>query len=136
MWPSSRLSFSIAVPHAWNLDEDGRVVDITLPDDFVPPYERQYRGVAFSAARAHDCSWNGDASVLDDFNRGYPLLRERWQGDGSPGDLNGLRERIIADVLGFEGTNEWVRERIAEGFDRSRRSAAGGSKPLPAKSDF
>ena len=54
----------------------------------------------FSAARAHDCTWHGDATVLDDFNRGWPLLREPWAGEPSPGNLTGLAERIAEDLFG------------------------------------
>lgn len=61
------------IPHAWNADEDGRVVDLTWV-----PHGVAYLGVEFCIERADDASWYGDACVLDDFHRGWPLLRSRW----------------------------------------------------------
>lgn len=40
-----------------------------------------YLGVRFSLERADDCTWNGDQNVLNDFERGWPLLREPWTGE-------------------------------------------------------
>lgn len=40
-----------------------------------------YLGVEFSVERADDAAWNGDASVLDDFHRGFPLYKEPWHGE-------------------------------------------------------
>jgi len=62
--------------HAWNLDRDGRAYDCTWPE-----VGRAYIGVEFSLGRADDASWNGDASVLDDWHRQWPLLKERWTGE-------------------------------------------------------
>lgn len=70
------------VQHAWCVDDAGRPVEVTWP---VPG--RAYRGVAFAAERADDATWNGDATVLDDFHRGWPLLRREWPPDGDPGDV-------------------------------------------------
>ncbi|MFL5313056.1 MAG: hypothetical protein ACJ79H_21700 [Myxococcales bacterium] len=44
-----------------------------------------YVGVRFSVERADDCTWNGDACVIDDRNRDWPLFRERWHGE--PADI-------------------------------------------------
>ena len=60
------------------------MVDNTINELLIPPHERQYQGTPFTVARAYDCSWHGDACVLDDFNRGWPILRERWPGEDSP----------------------------------------------------
>lgn len=65
-----------AIHHAWNLDAHGRLVDATWPTPGVA-----YLGVVFSVDRADNATWFGDASVLDDFNRRWPLLREPWQGE-------------------------------------------------------
>lgn len=64
------------VQHAWALDKRGRMVELTWP---VPG--AAYRGVAFHHGRADHATWDGDASVLDDFNRNHPLLREAWVGE-------------------------------------------------------
>lgn len=64
--------------HAWLLDERGLLVDPTWP--LASPWTA-YLGVVFSVERADDATWNGDATVLDDFNRGWPLLREPWAGE-------------------------------------------------------
>lgn len=66
----------VAVHHAWNLTPEGLVYDTTWQNRGMV-----YLGVEFSLGRADDCTWNGDASVLDDFNRGWPLLREPWRGE-------------------------------------------------------
>jgi len=66
----------VPIHHAWNLLPDGSIMDIT--------WERPglaYCGVPFSTGRADDATWNGDACVLDDFHRGHPLFKERWQGE-------------------------------------------------------
>lgn len=94
------------VHHAWNLDADGHVVDITWA-----PLAREfdlgpvaYLGVHFSIERADDATWNGDANVLDDDQRGWPLLRQRWQGEREdiewpPSDrLAGLRLLRAGDL--------------------------------------
>lgn len=88
----------IAFAHAWNLDERGRVLDITWDERRIEmPAWRAYMGVRFSAWRAHECTWHGDACVIDDFHRGWPLLAEAWDGEDSPGDLSELA-RTMRDV--------------------------------------
>lgn len=66
----------LAIHHAWNVTPDGKLADATWLNS-----GRAYLGVRFSQGRADDATWNGDASVLDDSNRGWPLLRDRWQGE-------------------------------------------------------
>lgn len=74
-----------AIHHAWNLDAAGDVVDVTWGlfnrGRLVDPLDAAYRGVVFSVERADDATWHGDASVLDDSRRGWPLFRARWQGE-------------------------------------------------------
>lgn len=70
------ISIALPVMHAWNLDDEGRLVDSTWRN-----LGLAYIGVAFSVERADDCTWNGDGSVLSDWHRGYPLFREPWTGE-------------------------------------------------------
>ena len=34
----------------------------------------------FSIEQADDCTWSGDATMLDDYRRRWPLLRQPWIG--------------------------------------------------------
>lgn len=87
-----------AVPHAWNLDAEGRVVDTSWAavERQTPIAGRAYLGIAFSVRRADEATWDGDANVLDDWKRKWPLLRELWIGEESPGDLTGMLELMDA----------------------------------------
>lgn len=89
------------VAHAWNEDA-GRVIDLTWP---LGAYVSlgAYMGVAFSAARAHDCAWHGDACVLHDEHRGWGVLTNPWTGEDSPGDLSGLLDVVVADMRAHGG---------------------------------
>jgi hypothetical protein len=62
--------------HGWNIDENNLVVDSTWCNTGV-----LYLGVEFSVERADDASWNGDACVLNDCNRHYPVLQRTWEGE-------------------------------------------------------
>jgi hypothetical protein len=64
------------VQHAWCEDQTGCPVEVTWPWP-----GRAYRGCRFDAGRADDATWDGDANVLDDSYRGWPLLREPWRGE-------------------------------------------------------
>lgn len=68
----------IPVPmmHAWNATADGTLVDITWQNTGVA-----YLGCVFSVERADDATWHGDACVLDDWKRRWPLLRRPWEGE-------------------------------------------------------
>ena len=67
----------LAIHHAWNVDANGRLIDTTWPYGF----GKAYIGVEFSVERADNCTWHGDASVLDDWKRRWPLLQQRWYGE-------------------------------------------------------
>lgn len=64
------------IPHAWVAHPKGRALEITWRKRGAA-----YLGVEFSVGRADDCSWNGDASVLLDKQRGWPLFRRSWRGE-------------------------------------------------------
>lgn len=66
----------IAFHHAWNIDAQGKLVDVTWRN-----LGLAYYGVEFSVERADDATWNGDACVLNDFNRHHPLFRKPWSGE-------------------------------------------------------
>lgn len=104
---------AVPVQHAWNLAADGRLVDATW-GALIHVKRVAYRGVVFSVERADDCAWNGDACVIDDWQRGWPLLRQRWAGENfalpwPPSERldmlrNGDRQRLmqVADQLDAE----------------------------------
>jgi hypothetical protein len=69
-------AFGFPVHHAWNVTPGGDVFDTTWKQVGLA-----YFGVEFSIGRADDASWNGDASVLDDFMRGHPLFHQEWKGE-------------------------------------------------------
>jgi hypothetical protein len=62
--------------HAWVTDGDGRLYELTWPSPGLA-----YCGVAFSLERADEATWRGDACILDDHHRGWPLLRSPWRGE-------------------------------------------------------
>jgi hypothetical protein len=66
----------IATPHAWNLSAEGELLDLTWLNTGLV-----YIGVEFSLERADDATWNGDACVLDDWKRRWPLFRKPWAGE-------------------------------------------------------
>ncbi len=65
----------LVVQHAWN-DRDGQALDVTWPTPGLA-----YLGVEFCLGRADEAMWTGDATVLDDYRRHWPLLRQPWQGE-------------------------------------------------------
>jgi hypothetical protein len=73
---TSTAAPGLVCPHAWNVDADGNVVDLTWY-----PVGAAYLGVELSVERADDATWHGDADPIDDYNRRWPLLRERWRGE-------------------------------------------------------
>lgn len=62
--------------HAWNATESGELIDSTWANTGLA-----YYGVEFSVERADDAIWNGDACVLNDENRNYPIFQKRWTGE-------------------------------------------------------
>lgn len=62
--------------HGWAADEQGRVIDSTWMNTGL-----LYLGVEFSVERGDDATWNGDAHVLNDENRNYPVFQKRWEGE-------------------------------------------------------
>lgn len=64
------------IQHAWNTDADDRLLDCTWLNT-----GHAYLGVRFTVGRADDATWNGDATVLDDHRRRWPLLRAPWGGE-------------------------------------------------------
>jgi hypothetical protein len=62
--------------HAWVTDDTGRLYELTWPQPGLA-----YCGVAYSAERADDACWRGDACVLDDYQRRWPLLQAPWTGE-------------------------------------------------------
>ncbi len=70
--------YGVPVHHAWNADADRQVLDSTWLQ--YPGYA--FFGVEFSVERADDATWNGDASILDDWKRGWPLFKSAtWNGE-------------------------------------------------------
>ena len=59
----------IPVLHAWNVDAEGLVVDTTWE-----PVGPIYFGIVFPPSIVE----RAQTSVLDDFESGWPLLRESW----------------------------------------------------------
>jgi hypothetical protein len=68
---------AVALHHAWNLDPEGRVLDVT----WHPYLGLAYLGMAFRPERADDATWHGDGTVLEDAKRHYPLLQHPWHGE-------------------------------------------------------
>lgn len=70
------------IPHAWTVHPEN---PDTVHDWTWPVAGSIYVGTEFSVERADDCTWNGDACVLWDEHRGFPLYRQPWHGE--PPDL-------------------------------------------------
>lgn len=78
--------FGLPIHHAWNVDEEGRLIDVTWSaihdeEGRRPIPDSAYLGVRFSLGRADEATWHGDATVLDDYRRDWPILREPWTGE-------------------------------------------------------
>jgi hypothetical protein len=86
------------VQHAWNVTPDGGLVDITWR-----PVGAAYLGVEFALERADDATWNGDASILDDWQRGWPLFRVPWTGERSWADYVPSEPLALAQRLARRG---------------------------------
>lgn len=66
----------LAIHHAWNEDQDGNLIDSTWRNTGAA-----YCGVEFSVERADEATWDGDASILNDYRRKYPIFKTRWTGE-------------------------------------------------------
>ena len=73
----------LPVLHAWNLDRDGFVVDTTWN-----PHGRLYFGVILPLT-AIPRERGRQYPIIDDWERGYPILRKRWE-----------KERALKEALG------------------------------------
>ena len=75
------------IPHAWNTDESGRLIDATwravheATGVRLPMQGAAYLGLRFSLGRADDATWNGDGSILDDWQRRWPIFEQPWEGE-------------------------------------------------------
>lgn len=103
-----------AIHHAWVWDP---VVQAAYEVTW-PAIGAAYCGVTFSVGRADDATWNGDASVLDDFNRGWPVLREPWTGEDFDREwepTEALRViRSAGDPIGrVRALRAWLKQRRA-----------------------
>lgn len=64
------------VHHAWNLTPDGKVLDVTWGNTGIA-----YLGIEFSIGRMDDAINKGSGCVIDDWQRRFPLLQQRWTGE-------------------------------------------------------
>jgi hypothetical protein len=96
--------------HAWNATETGDLVDSSWANTGLA-----YFGVEFSVERGDDATWNGDAHVLNDEYRGYPIFQKRWTGEDyslewpESDRLDALRNghtKLPASM------NEWLKEKV------------------------
>jgi hypothetical protein len=95
----------LPILHAWNVDEDGRLIDTTWRAIDNETGERRtvpatYLGVRFSLGRAEDACWNGDTCILDDWMRDFPIFREPWEGEDwerewPETELAQLKQRVL-----------------------------------------
>jgi hypothetical protein len=66
---------SIDVHHAWNADQQGRLIDITWRNT-----GKAYMGVEFAVERAEDAMWR-ETAILDDYKSKWALFKEPWRGE-------------------------------------------------------
>ena len=68
--------------HAWNIDEQGRIVDTTWcgTEDahFHPKPGSSYFGVVFDLDYVRRTTTSSNASVIDQWQKDYPVLREKY----------------------------------------------------------
>jgi hypothetical protein len=60
----------IGLEHAWVTPGDGVAYEVTTDAPWLA-----YWGIEFSVERADNCTWEGDATVLNDYRRHHPLLQ-------------------------------------------------------------
>lgn len=100
--------FDGPMQHAWNVDQEGRTIDNTWKGLGVG-----YLGIRFHHGRADDATWRGDATVLNDHNRGWPLLKSPWRGETwgatwEPSPAMNVMDVMKGKVAGM--TQEQIRE--------------------------
>ena len=93
--------------HAWNIDSDGRVFDTTWVH--FGGSGLAYIGVEFLWERAEEATWDGDATILNDFHRGWPILKDKWMGERLIWEsmTTVQRARIAKWKSKIENTEEW-----------------------------
>lgn len=74
----------LPIHHAWNVDRAGRAIDFTWREAKIPIAVRAYVGVVFPLELAWDALWEGDAAVLDDWQRDWPILRREFEANEWP----------------------------------------------------
>jgi hypothetical protein len=79
--------------HAWNLDADGFVVDRTWN-----PHGRIYLGVVFPLA-VIPRKRGRQYPVIDDWEHGYPILRQAWDGEAA-------RKEALYELRSLKATSE------------------------------
>lgn len=85
---------SFPIHHAWLTDDKQSAFDPTWRS-----LGTAYLGIMFNVGRADDASWNGDATVLDDWKRHWPLLKQPWTGE----DMEKFWEPTEATILLKDG---------------------------------
>jgi hypothetical protein len=75
----------VVMQHGWNETPFGQVVDLTWNTSGGATVSRvnglAYYGVQFSVDRADVATWTNDATILEDPEHGWPVLREEWKGE-------------------------------------------------------
>lgn len=62
----------IPIAHAWNIDGNSEVVELTLREKYSPAKDRSYFGVSFDTEYAMETG----GSLIDDWRNDWPLLRD------------------------------------------------------------
>lgn len=83
------------VPHAWNIDEEDRIVDTTWCGDGAergvftrPTIGRAYIGVVIDLDYVRSMRTNDNTSMIDRWEEGWPLLQQKYD--------NPYREAVAA----------------------------------------
>jgi hypothetical protein len=120
--------------HGWNMDAEGRLIDLTWnadsgQADLARVRGLAYLGVEFSVERADIGTWANDATVLEDPAHGWPLLREPWRGEDftkewtTSGYLNLIRagadEREVCRWL-LENLERGAYDETTDSMDRAK----------------
>lgn len=71
------------VHHAWNIDPEGKVVDTTWCHDEeskLPTVGTSYMGLVFPIEYVRSMRTNQNCSIIDQWQKGWPLLQNRFTG--------------------------------------------------------